>query len=123
MAVVFTDSGEAIVTDALQGATLTAEPLFGAIGTGATTFTKTSTTISTEVETRASGTSSRQTTGSTNDTYRVVVTQTATATRAVTNGGLFDASSTGNLFIGSDGLSVTLATGDSVQQTFNLQLT
>lgn len=122
MAVVFVDTGESFTTLRLQ-ASAGAPTYFVGIGTGATTFTKTSTTLSTEVETRASATPTQQTTTSTNDTLRNVGTQTMGTGRVVTNGGLFDASTVGNLLIGSDGLSITLAIGDSLQQTFNLQLT
>jgi hypothetical protein len=122
VAVIYTDVGEAQTATRLQ-ASAGAPTYFVAVGTGATTFTKTSTTLSTEVETRASGTPTLQTTGSTNDTLRVVGTQTMGSARTVTNGGLLDASTVGNLYIGSDGLSIGLASGDSLQQTFNLQFT
>ena len=38
----------------------------------------------------------------TNDTYQVVGTQTAGGTLAITNAGLFDASTSGNLFVKGD---------------------
>lgn len=118
MATIYTDAGEAITTDALQGAVLTAEPLFVAMGTGAGTAAKADTTLFTEsAEARVSGTSSRFTSGSTNNGYRVVGTQTASGARAITNAGNFDASTSGNLFIKGDFSTINLASGDSLQQT------
>ena len=125
MAVVFTDAGEAytvtrLVTDPAASAT------FVGIGTGSAaggSFTKTTNTLPTEVETRAAATASSQTTTSTGDTARYVGTQTMGSARNITCGGLFDASTSGNLLIGSDGLTINLASGDSLQQTFNLQMT
>ncbi len=123
MAVVYTDAGEAYTTGRHVGDPAAAA-IWTAIGTGSATggsFTKTTTTLPTEVETRASATISQQTTGSTNDTVRYVGTQTATAGRTVTCAGAADASTVGNFILVSDGLAVTLASGDSIQNTFNLQ--
>lgn len=122
MAVVFTDAGEAAVVTRLQ-ASAGAPTYFVGVGTGATAYSKASTTISTEVETRASATPTVQTTGSTGDTLRCIGTQTMGSGRVVTNGALLDASTSGTLYVGSDGLSITLSAGDSLQQTFNLQQT
>ena len=118
MATVFANTGKAITTNRLRsGGT---EPKFVAIGTGAGTAAIGDTTLFTEVETRTDGTSSQQTTTTTNDTYRVVGTITATGARAVTNAGLFDASTSGNLFVKGDFDVVNLSDGDSIQLTVNL---
>jgi hypothetical protein len=118
MATIYTDSGEAITTDALAGGSLAAEPLYVAMGTGAGTAAKADTTLFTEsAEARVSGTSSRFTSGSTNNGYRVVGTQTASGARAITNAGNFDASTSGNIFIKGDFSTINLASGDSLQQT------
>ncbi len=111
------NTGKAIITNRLKGAGT--EPLYVAMGTGAGTTGATDTTLFTEVETRTAGTSTQQTTTTTSDTYRVVGTITATGARAVTNAGLFDASSTGNLFVKSDFATINLATNDQLQLTFN----
>lgn len=111
------NAGKAIITNRLKGSGT--EPLYVAIGTGAGTTAATDTTLFTEVETRVAGTSTQQTTTTTNDTYRVVGTITATGARAVTNAGLFDASSTGNLFVKADFSVINLATSDQLQLTFN----
>lgn len=115
MATVFTNAGKDILTNRIKGSGT--EPLFVAIGTGAGTAAITDTTLFTEVETRTSGTSTRVTTTVTNDTYQSVGTVTATATRAVTNAGLFDASSAGNLFMKGDFSTINLSSGDSIQVT------
>ena len=118
MATVFTNAGKAITTNRLKGSGT--EPSYVAMGTGAGTAAATDTTLSTEVETRTAGTSTQQTTTVTNDTYQVVGTVTATATRAVTNAGLFDASSAGNLFMKGDFSTINLSTGDSIQFTMKV---
>lgn len=115
MATVFTNAGKAIVTNRLKGSGT--EPAYVAIGTGAGTAAAADTTLFTEVETRTLGTSTQQTTTVTNDTYQSVGTVTATAGRAVTNAGLFDASSAGNLFMKGDFSTINLLTGDSIQVT------
>ncbi len=111
--------GKEIVVDRIMGNGT--EPKYVAIGTGAGTTAATDTTLFTEVETRATGTSSKVTTTTTNDTYRVVGTITATGARAVTNAGLFDATSVGNLFAKADFSTINLATNDQLQLTFNVQ--
>jgi hypothetical protein len=119
MATVLTNAGKGIITNRIKGAGT--EPLFVAWGTGAGTAAAADTTLFTEgPEARVSGTSTQQTTTTTNDTYRVVGTITASAARAVTNAGLFDAVSSGNLFVKGDFATINLATGDSIQFTINV---
>lgn len=113
--------GKEIIVDRILGNGT--EPKYVAIGTGAGTTAASDTTLFTEVETRANGTSSKVTTTTTNDTYRVVGTITMTGSRAITNAGLFDASSTGNLFVKADFSTINLATSDQLQLTFNVQFT
>lgn len=115
MATVYTNAGKDITTNRIKGSGT--EPLHVGIGTGAGTAAAADTSLFTEVETRAAGTSTRVTTTVTNDTYQVVGTVTATASRAVTNAGLFDASSGGNLFMKGDFSTINLANGDSIQVT------
>ncbi len=118
MATIWANSGKDIVTNRIKGSGT--EPLYVGIGTGAGTAAITDTTLFTEVETRATGTSSRQTTTTTNDTYRVVGTVSITATRAITNAGTFDASTVGNLNVKGDFSTINLSNGDSLQITANL---
>lgn len=118
MATVFNNAGKAIVTNRIKGSGT--EPNFCAIGTGAGTAAATDTTLFTEVETRVAGTSTQQTTTVTNDTYQVIGTVSITATRAITNAGLFDASTSGNILIKGDFSTINLVNGDSIQITGKL---
>ncbi len=113
MATVFNNTGKAAVTALLAAST----NKYVGIGTGAGTAAIADTTLFTEVETRATGTQTQQTTTTTSDTYQVVGTVTATASRAVTNAGVFDAATVGNLFMKGDFATINLATGDSLQAT------
>jgi len=119
MATVFTDAGMAITTNRIIGSGT--EPKYLAIGTGAGTASAAGTALFTEVQTRVSGTSSRVTEAVTNDTYQVVGTVTATSARAVTNAGLFDADTAGNLFVHGDFATVNLSEDDSI--TFTIKVT
>ena len=122
MATVLTDAGKAIITNRIKGSGT--EPNYVAWGTGAGTAGVTDTTLFTEsAEARTSGTSSRVTTTVANDTYRVVGTIVATAGRTITNAGLLDASTSGNLFMKGDFTGVVLASGESIQFTMDVQFT
>lgn len=61
------------------------------------------------------------TTTVTNDTHQVVGTNTAGGSLTITNAGVFDASSSGNLYVKGDFTGVVLASGDSIQFTFKVQ--
>ena len=122
MATALTNRGKEIIVDRIMGSGT--EPKFVAWGTGAGTAAATDTTLFTEsAEARVTGTSSKVTTTTTNDTYQVVGTMTASAGRTITNAGLFDASTVGNLFIKTDFTGVVLATNDSITFTFKCQFT
>lgn len=123
MAAFLTQAGRAIISSRLKG--LGTEPLNLGWGTGAGAASAASTDLSTPKDVdlsaagpnRTAGTSSQVTTTTTNDTYQVVATRTATGGGTVTNVGLFDATSGGNLFIIVDGLSVLMSATDSIQAT------
>jgi len=122
-ATVITNVGAAIQAKRMVGATPSqTEPKFVAMGVGATGAARTAavgdTALSTEVETRTTGSASTVTTTQTNDTYQCVGTVTASATRAVDEAGLFDASTSGNLMISATFAVQSLANGDSIQFTF-----
>lgn len=120
MATLLVNTGKAIITDYLNGGAAT-QPKYVAWGTGAGTTGATDTTLFTEVLPRVSGTTSQVTTSTTDDTFQVVGTQTAGTSETITNAGLFDASTSGNLFIKGDFTGVPLSTGDSIQFTFKCQ--
>jgi hypothetical protein len=120
MATLLVNTGKAIITNYLNGGAAT-QPKYVAWGTGAGTTGATDTTLFTEVTPRVSGTTSQVTTSTTNDTFQVVGTQTAGTSETITNAGLFDASTSGNLFIKGDFTGVPLSSGDSIQFTFKCQ--
>ena len=122
MANVLTNAGRAIITNRIIGGGT--NPQYIGWGTGAGTAAATDTTLFTEsAEARTSGTSSQQTTSVTNDTHRVVGTIVASAGRTITNAGVLDASTAGNLYLKGDFTGVVLLTGESIAFTFNLQFT
>lgn len=121
MATVWANAGKDIVTNRIKGSGT--EPNYCAIGTGAGTAAIADTTLFTEVETRVAGTSTRQTTTTTNDTYQSQGTISITGTRGITNAGLFDAVSSGNMLIKGDFATINLVNGDSIQITGKLSFT
>lgn len=120
-----TNKGVAMAADRLRTtpATYTTSPKFVGVGTAGTTAAVTDTALGTEVETRATGTESVVTTTVTGDTMQIVGTITATATRAITECGTFDASTVGNMGISATISTVNLLSGDSIQLTFKWQFT
>ena len=120
MATLLVNTGKAIVTNYLNGGAAT-QPKYVGWGTGAGTTAATDTTLFTEVLPRVSGTTTQQTTSTTNDTYQVVATQTAGTSETITNAGVFDASTSGNLFVKGDFTGIPLSNGDSIQFTFKVQ--
>jgi len=123
MATLLVNTGKAIVTNYLAGGSAT-QPKYVAWGTGAGTTALTDTTLFTESSSpasRATGTATQQTTTTTNDTYQVIGTLTSGTTQTITNAGLFDAVTVGNLFVKGDFTGVALTSGDSIQFTFKTQ--
>lgn len=128
VATVVTNVGKGIAAKRNVGATpAQAEAKYVGMGVGATGAARTAvagdTALSTEVESRTAGTTSTVTTSQTNDTYQTVATVTATATRAVDEAGLFDASSAGNMAISATMNVISLVSGDSIQFTIKEQFT
>lgn len=73
-------------------------------------------------EARTAGTVAAATTNTTNDTYRVTGTITATATRAITEVGVFDAATGATLRIYGDFTVINLSTDDSIAFTIDVVL-
>lgn len=119
MSTLLVNTGRAIITNRLNGGGTT--PQYVGWGTGTGTTGATDTTLFTEVLPRVSGTVSQVTTSSTNDTFQVVATQTAGTSETITNAGLFDAATSGNLFVKGDFTGIPLNTSDSIQFTFKVQ--
>jgi hypothetical protein len=119
MATLLVNAGKAIVTNRLNsGGTI---PNYVGWGTGSGTTTATDTTLFTEVGTRVAGAVTQQTTSVTNDTYQVIATLTSGSSQTITNAGVFDAISSGNLFVKGDFTGLVLVSGDSIQFTVRVQ--
>lgn len=127
-ATVLTNKGKAFLAERLRTSppTYTASPKYIGMGVGATGAARTAvaadTALSTEVETRATGTESSVTTSQTNDTYQTVGTITATATRAVDESGIFDAATVGNMAASATFAVINLASADAIQFTWKVQV-
>ena len=124
LATVFTNAGAAIVTNRITQAG-TAPKNIG-WGTGTTAAAVTDTALETEAAPTTSGgrtvgTESRTTVTNTNDNYQVTGTVTAGSSLAITEAGLFDAVSSGNLLIHSVFSAVNVVSGDSIAFTFGLK--
>lgn len=117
------NAGRAIITNRITGSGT--EPKYVAMGTGTTAVSLTDTALGGEVESRTTGTSSRTTTSTTNDTYQVTGTVAATTSRTIGEAGLFDQSALGgNMFVrGVLASTISLASGDSIAFTFTVQVT
>lgn len=125
-AVAFVNGGPALITNRLiAGGTA---PKNMGWGTGTTAAAVTDTALQTEVAPTTSGgrtvgTESRVTTTQTNDTYQVVgtITQTAAGPVAITEAGLFDNVTAGNMLMHAVFSAVNTSLGDSLTLTFGLK--
>lgn len=115
--VVVTDVGMGIITNRVKGAGT--EPNHIGWGTGVTAAAAGNTALETaRAEARTAGTSTREQTNVTNDTYQVVGTITASGSAAaITEVGLFDASTAGNMFLRGTFDAINVNVGDSIQFT------
>lgn len=116
---VVTTAGVNFLVDSLQGSVEPENFKYHGMGTGNTAEAVGDTTLVTEVETRATGS---QTEGSSANIYKTVGTITATDTRAIVEHGIFSASSSGTLLDRSVFSAINLASGDSIQFTYELTL-
>lgn len=73
-------------------------------------------------ESRATGTTSQQTTNTTNDTYRIVGTVTATSGHAITEAGVFVTTGGTDLSIYGDFSVINVSAADSIQFTVDVVL-
>lgn len=126
MASLVTNNGLENATAAWHAYSSRAKYLQWGTGSGKVATDNAVTTTST-TEARTDGTTSQQTTNTTNDTYQVQGTITAEGTRAITEVGVFDAAGTGsppsggNMGIYGDFSVINLASGDSI--TFTVKVT
>lgn len=123
MATVYTSVGEGVVADLIDGTSgthLDATNAKIAWGTGAGTAAKGDTTLFTEAsEARVAATVSQPTA----DKNQWVGTLTADGAKTITNAGLFDAASGGNLIVHGDFTGIVLALGDKIEFTISLEQT
>lgn len=113
MADVFTSAGEAFVVDLLD-----TDNFWVAQGTGTTAADKADTALETEsAESRVATTDTQPAA----DTIQFQGTITATGTRAITEAGILDASTSGTLLLRSTFAAINVTSGDSIQFTFQLQ--
>lgn len=120
----FTNAGAAIITNRVIQAGTAAKNI--GWGTGTVAAAVTDTALGTEAAPTTSGgrtvgTESRVTTTVTNDTNRVTGSVTAGSSLAITEAGLFDAVSAGNMLIRGDFSAVNVVSGDSISFTFDLK--
>lgn len=87
------------------------------MGTGAVAEAVGDTALGTQVESRVQGT---KTEGASANIYRTVATITASAARAITEHGVFNASTAGTLMDRSVFTVINLANGDGIQFTYEL---
>jgi hypothetical protein len=127
MAVTLTVSGRGVITSRITGSG--AEPREIGWGTASASHAATTSVLNNEVDldlssttgTRTTGTGSRVTSSTTNDTYRVTGTRQASGSSQVREAGLFDSNTigAGNLFVAADFGAINLSSGDSIAFTFD----
>lgn len=125
LAVVFTNAGAAIITNRVIQAGTAAKNIGWGIGTTAAAVGDTALQTESAPTTaggRTVGTESRTTVTNTNDNYAVVGTVTAGSTLAITEAGLFDNVTAGNLLTHGVFTAVNVVSGDSIAFTFGLKL-
>lgn len=117
-----TNAGLAVIAKRLGG--ITANPITHmAIGTGTPTVTTLQSEISTGGGARAAVTPASATTTVTNDTVRSTNTFTFSGSFAVTEEGLFNASSSGDMPASRSFSVINVSSGDSLQITHDIVIT
>lgn len=116
MADIFTDAGEDLITDIVDGTTAAPTWRVG-WGTGAGTAAKGDTTLFTEAaEARVVSTMS-QPSSNVNQFLSLI---TSASGQTITNAGVFDLAAAGTLLLHSDFTGIVLANGDKIEFTFQL---
>jgi hypothetical protein len=124
LAVVFTNAGAAIVTNRIIQAGTAPKNIGWGVGTNAAAVGDTALQTESAPTTsggRTVGTESRTTVTQTNDNYQVTGTVVAGSTLAITEAGLFDNVSAGNLLTRGVFSAVNVVSGDSIAFTFGLK--
>lgn len=121
-----TNAGLAIITNRVIQAGTAPKNIGWGIGTTAVAVTDTALQTESAPTTaggRTVGTESRVTITATNDTYQVVGTVTAVSTLAITEAGLFDAVTAGNMLLHGVFSAINVVSGDSIAFTVQAQFT
>lgn len=120
MATVYTQAGEELVVDILDGTTGVPANWYVGWGTGAGTAAKGDTTLFTEAtEARVVATMSQPVA----DKNRFVATITADGAKTITNAGVLSAAAAGTLLIHGDHAGIALTAGDKIEYTIELEQT
>lgn len=114
-----TTAGVNFLCDAFQGLATLSNMKYHGSGTGAAAEATGDTALGTEVESRATGS---QTEGASANIYKTVGTVSYTATRAITEHGIFSASSAGTLWDRSVFSAVNVVSGDAIEFTYELTI-
>lgn len=114
---VVTTAGVNYLVDAMQGTVEPENLRWHASGTGAAAEAVGDTTLGTEVGSRVSGTLAE---GASANIFRTVATVPYTSTLAITEHGIFSASTTGTLLDRSVFSAINVINGDSIQFTYEL---
>lgn len=122
-----TNAGRAVVSGLINGSGTPAAFTYVAVGTGVVGFSASDTALGTESAasglTRAAGSVSLVTTSITNDTAQITKTFTVTGSVAVTEAGLFNASSSVTLLARQTFSAINVVNGDSLAVTWKIQNT
>lgn len=121
-----TNAGKAGIASRINGSGAEAAFTYIAVGTGTTAAAAGDTTLGTEIAdsglSRANGTASRVTTDVTDDSARVTYTFTVSGTKAVTEAGLLNASSSGVLLARQVFSAVNVVSGDSLAVAWTIDV-
>lgn len=119
-----TTVGKALIAGRINGSGAPAAATYLAVGTGTTAAAAGDTTLETEITdsglARVNATVSLVTTTTTNDTAQLLTTFTVTGTKAVTEAGILNASSSGTLLSRQVFSAVNVVNGDSLQLTYKV---
>lgn len=123
MAALVTNTGISLIIAALFGDAHTA-PTYIHWGTGGGTAEAVTQTalVTPSAEARTNGTKTKQTTNTTNDTYQVVGSLTSAGTQTISEAGLFDASTSGNMYVRGTFTGIALSASDAIEFTVQILL-
>lgn len=119
MATLIPDAGENLFADVLQNVVSPPTNYFIGWGTGSGQGEASTTLAAEAAESRATASKSQPS----SNIMRFVGTITASAGRAITEAGLFDASTSGNMCLYGDFTVINLVSGDAIEFTIDITIT